>query len=561
MTARRPTSVPRPGSRRGSPHDPRSAWPPPLADVRARPRDPRVRGRAATTPAATSAAPATTAEQEPRHPGAHPGHAPESVRRAFRINLIVPSVSGASTFGGVQTAIDLFRVVSAGGVRRRIISVEALDAAAVLSFAEFEVVDWPTIPMMTRSSSRSRRRRSPRATCRSRSLRRHDRHDRRASRRRPTAPADPAPVVLDAAVGALPSRLAIPPDRATRRVHRDLLADGALRLRGSRMAGDDLRRSATAVAYLIQDFEPGFYARSAQSLLSNSTYDTPSSTIAIFNSSLLQREFHDIGSAIRARNSRSSPGWPLPCAASSICPRRAVTDDRGLWPAVEAEERIRLDRRRAADVAGHDAGRGRLADRVGGGVAPRCRPRWRGGPEFARQAVDGGVRAAPADVSDRDLADDLAASELSAAGHVLPRHARAHQQIRREGAVDLASEHLVPPRGHGPWPGRGPRRPVPALRGRPDRGRSSRPAACLGSSTPERSFPSPPSWRRCWSAIRRPARRGSRGARYQTDVRRRGAGRPRTRPRSADRTCGVRGRSRGHGRPVVGARPDRRDTW
>ena len=50
-----------------------------------------------------------------------------------------------------------------------------------------------------------------------------------------------------------------------------------------------------AVAYLIQDFEPGFYARSAQSLLSNSTYDTPSSTIAIFNSSLLQREFHDIG--------------------------------------------------------------------------------------------------------------------------------------------------------------------------------------------------------------------------------------------------------------------------
>ena len=50
-----------------------------------------------------------------------------------------------------------------------------------------------------------------------------------------------------------------------------------------------------AVAYLIQDFEPGFYPRSAQSLLSNSTYDTPSSTIAIFNSSLLQREFHDIG--------------------------------------------------------------------------------------------------------------------------------------------------------------------------------------------------------------------------------------------------------------------------
>ena len=81
------------GSRRGSLRDPRSAWPPPLADVRSGPRDPRVRGRATTTPAATSAGPATPAEQEPGIQELIRATPRESVHQAFRINLIVPSVS------------------------------------------------------------------------------------------------------------------------------------------------------------------------------------------------------------------------------------------------------------------------------------------------------------------------------------------------------------------------------------------------------------------------------------------------------------------------------------
>ena len=54
-------------------------------------------------------------------------------------------------------------------------------------------------------------------------------------------------------------------------------------------------RAADRFAYLIQDFEPAFYSFSAQSMLARATYDEGPSTIAIFNTALLQGYFHDMG--------------------------------------------------------------------------------------------------------------------------------------------------------------------------------------------------------------------------------------------------------------------------
>ena len=48
-------------------------------------------------------------------------------------------------------------------------------------------------------------------------------------------------------------------------------------------------------AYLIQDFEPGFYPWSGQFLVSSATYSWSSDTIAVFNTRLLQQYFLQAG--------------------------------------------------------------------------------------------------------------------------------------------------------------------------------------------------------------------------------------------------------------------------
>lgn len=191
-----------------------------------------------------------------------------SSHEAFRLNLIVPSVAEASIFGGVQTAIDLFRSVSAGGIRRRIISVEALDASTAKSFADFRIVELAEDP---------------------------DDSSQIVSVAPPVAPT-PAPIapVTDAPPPppAAPASIPIGP--------RDVFiatfwptALFALETRAWQQA--TFRAAPKSFAYLVQDFEPGFYPRSAQYLLSSSTYAAPGSTIAIFNTALLQRDFHATG--------------------------------------------------------------------------------------------------------------------------------------------------------------------------------------------------------------------------------------------------------------------------
>lgn len=166
----------------------------------------------------------------------------------YRVNLVVSSVSPAATYGGVQTAIDLFMAVATGADRRRIISIDPLDAPAIEAFPDF----------------------------------------------RPVAAADDPDDAFQLVSIA-------PPDGGTIPVGpRDVFIatfwpTAALVLDIRRMQASTFGRAPDWFAYLIQDFEPAFYPTSAQYLLAEATYASAASTIAIFNTALLQDHFHGAG--------------------------------------------------------------------------------------------------------------------------------------------------------------------------------------------------------------------------------------------------------------------------
>lgn len=164
-----------------------------------------------------------------------------------RINLVVPSVAGDLTFGGIQTAIDLFDAVAGDIERRRIISalpVEADDASA-----------FPGYRLVTGADDVD----------------------------------DPWQLVSVA-----------PPDDTLLVGPRDVFiathwTTAALVLELRQWQASAFGVAPPRFAYLIQDYEPGFYPWSAAYLLARATYDSPASTVAIFNTGLLQRYFHDVG--------------------------------------------------------------------------------------------------------------------------------------------------------------------------------------------------------------------------------------------------------------------------
>jgi hypothetical protein len=242
----------------------------------------------------------------PKPPSRAPG-IPELVRavprpstdETFRLNLIVPSVAGASTFGGVQTAIDLFRSMADGDIRRRIISVDALDDAAAALFDDFRVVepsDDADDPSQLVALTR------PKVV--------------------PPAPAagtngtgvSPALVPATPAIGATsangagreaPGPAAVPPPPSLEPpsipiARRDVFIatfwpTALFAIDARAWQATTYGTAPRSFAYVIQDFEPGFYPRSSQHLLARATYDAPKSTIAIFNTTVLQRAFHDHG--------------------------------------------------------------------------------------------------------------------------------------------------------------------------------------------------------------------------------------------------------------------------
>jgi hypothetical protein len=145
-------------------------------------------------------------------------------------------------------------------------------------------------------------------------------------------------------------------------------------------------------AYVIQDYEPGFYPMSAQSELARATYSQPDPTVAIFNTSLLQEAFHAHG--IRFEHEFAfEPRIPEPLRAALAVPagprRRTIVvygrprTPRNAFPAiVDGLHAWRASDPNAA-VDGHLRRRG----------PSRCRPRRWGGAPVDRQARPRRIRS------------------------------------------------------------------------------------------------------------------------------------------------------------------------
>ena len=170
-----------------------------------------------------------------------------SPRSGYRLNLVVPTLDAARTFGGIRTAIDLFEAIAGDSVERRIVSVGRNTSgadAAVPAYSRVVDGEDPAEPLQLVALDR------------------------------PNAP------------------LAIREDDvfvATYWTTAELV--GRIRAWQAETYG----RPPRLGAYVIQDFEPGFFAWSAQWLLARATYDASAETVAIFNTSLLRDHFHASG--------------------------------------------------------------------------------------------------------------------------------------------------------------------------------------------------------------------------------------------------------------------------
>ena len=170
-----------------------------------------------------------------------------SPRTGYRLNLVLPTVEAARTFGGIRTALDLFEAVGAAVGERRIVSIGANGSGASEAIAAYGAVPSDEDP------------------------------------------ADPLQVV---SLGRPGASLAIRADdvfMATFWTTADLV--GRIR----RWQGATYGSAAHRFGYVIQDFEPGFYPWSAQWMLARSTYADPAGTIGIFNTSVLRDYFHSAG--------------------------------------------------------------------------------------------------------------------------------------------------------------------------------------------------------------------------------------------------------------------------
>jgi hypothetical protein len=170
-----------------------------------------------------------------------------SPRTGYRLNLVVPTVDGARTFGGIRTALDLFEAVGAEAAQRRIISVATSGPVPTSGPPGYDE----------------------------------------------TAPGDdPVTDLQFVRLDHAGAPLAVRPDDvfvATFWTTAELV--GRIRRWQTTTFGSAPSRSA----YVIQDYEPGFYPWSAQSMIASDTYRSTTETIAVFNTTMLQEYFHDVG--------------------------------------------------------------------------------------------------------------------------------------------------------------------------------------------------------------------------------------------------------------------------
>lgn len=160
-----------------------------------------------------------------------------------RINIVLPSINAAHYFGGIHTAISLYQAVIDRFPRSRILLMDsAPDSSALARFNEH-------VPVAMEEDSDAARQIVP---C-------NDRYGR-------TLPVGRGDVWLATAWWT---------------------AYAAQRLARWQASHDGLARS---IAYLVQDYEPGFYPWSSQHALALSTY-RPADDLAIFNTQLLADYF------------------------------------------------------------------------------------------------------------------------------------------------------------------------------------------------------------------------------------------------------------------------------
>ena len=165
----------------------------------------------------------------------------------YRLNLVLPTVEPTRTFGGIRTAIDLFETIGAETPERRIISLLGAGTARADLVRDYV----PTEPNI----------------------------DPDVPRQLVTLDGTPQPLSVrrnDVFVATFWTT-----------------AELVIRIR--RWQGSTFGVAPPHFAYVIQDYEPGFYPWSANWMISRGTYGIPAETIAVFNTSTLQRFFHDDG--------------------------------------------------------------------------------------------------------------------------------------------------------------------------------------------------------------------------------------------------------------------------
>lgn len=163
--------------------------------------------------------------------------------RGPRLNLLLPSINAQHYFGGIHTAVVLYRALCAHFPRSRIVLMDSVpDAAALARFPDHALAP-------ADEESEAARQVTPFS----------DRNGR-------TLPVEPQDVFLATAWWT---------------------AHAAQRLQQWQQQH---LGTARQLAYLIQDFEPGFYPWSSQSALALATY-RPDRDLGIFNTQLLADYF------------------------------------------------------------------------------------------------------------------------------------------------------------------------------------------------------------------------------------------------------------------------------
>ena len=166
----------------------------------------------------------------------------------FRLNLIVPTIHPAAAFGGVSTALGLFDELARTVALTRIISLAATPETMPDGWGDYQAVDL-------------------------------------------ASEATPARSVVSIAGGGEASLAVGRGDVFLATFWTTAALAHAIRRWQSAAFG----RPPLPMAYLIQDYEPGFSAWSAQSALARATYGDSQGTIAIFNTGLLRDYFHANG--------------------------------------------------------------------------------------------------------------------------------------------------------------------------------------------------------------------------------------------------------------------------